>query len=39
VPGFAVQYDVADLVGTQIGIVARLPKSTLAQLPPRKQQP
>ncbi len=30
--GFAVKYDVADLVGTQVSIVARLPKTTLAQL-------
>ena len=37
VMGFAVKYDVADLVGTQVSIVAKLPKSTIAQLPPRKQ--
>jgi amidase len=36
--GFAVRYDVADLVGTQVSIVAKLPKTTLAQLPPRKQR-
>lgn len=30
--GFAVKYDVADLVGTQVSIVAKIPKSTLAQL-------
>jgi acetamidase/formamidase len=35
--GFAVKYDVADLVGTQVSIVAKLPKTTLAQLPPRKK--
>lgn len=34
--GFAIQYDIADLVGTQVSIVAKLPKTTLAQLPPRK---
>lgn len=37
--GFAMKYDVADLVGTQVSIVARLPKSTLAQLPPPKTRP
>jgi amidase len=31
--GFAVRYDVADLVGTQVSIVAKLPKSALAKLP------
>ncbi len=31
--GFAVRYDVADLVGTQVSIVAKLPKSVLAKLP------
>ena len=36
VMGFAVKYDVADLVGTQVSIVAKLPKATIAQLPPRK---
>ena len=36
--GFAVKYDVADLVGTQVSIVAKLPKSTLDQLPPRKKR-
>jgi amidase len=30
--GFAVKYDVADLVGTQVSIVAKIPKTTLAQL-------
>jgi amidase len=30
--GFAVKYDVADLVGTQVSIAAKLPKSMLAQL-------
>ena len=32
VMGFAVKYDVADLVDTQVGIVAKIPKTTLAQL-------
>jgi amidase len=31
--GFAVKYDVVDLVGTQVSIAAKLPKSTLAKLP------
>lgn len=30
--GFALKYDIADLVGTQVAITAKLPKSTLAQL-------
>ena len=30
--GFALKYDIADLVGTQVAIAAKLPKSTLAQL-------
>jgi acetamidase/formamidase len=30
--GFAVKYDVADLVGTQVSIVAKIPKTLLAQL-------
>jgi acetamidase/formamidase len=30
--GFAVKYDIVDLVGTQVGIAAKLPKTTLAQL-------
>ncbi len=30
--GFAVKYDVVDLVGTQVSIAAKLPRSTLAQL-------
>jgi amidase len=30
--GFAVKYDVADLVGTQISVVAKIPKTVLAQL-------
>ena len=30
--GFAVKYDVADLVGTQVSIVAKIPKIALAQL-------
>ena len=33
--GFAVRYDVADLVGKQVSIVAKLPKSVLAELPPK----
>lgn len=32
VMGFALKYDIADLVGTQVSIVAKLPKTTLAQL-------
>ena len=32
VMGFAVKYDIADLVGTQVAIAAKLPKTTLAQL-------
>jgi acetamidase/formamidase len=34
--GFAVKYDVADLVGTQVSIVAKIPKTALAQL--KRQQ-
>jgi acetamidase/formamidase len=30
--GFAVKYDVADLVGTQVSVAAKLPKTTLGQL-------
>jgi acetamidase/formamidase len=30
--GFAVKYDVADLVGTQVSIVAKIPKAALAPL-------
>jgi amidase len=30
--GFAVKYDIADLVGTQVSIVAKVPKTALAQL-------
>jgi acetamidase/formamidase len=30
--GFAVKYDVADLVGTQVSVAAKLSKSTLGQL-------
>jgi len=30
--GFAVKYDVADLVGTQVSIAAKLPKAALARL-------
>ena len=36
--GFAVKYDVADLVGTQVSIVAKLPKAVIDQLPPRKKR-
>lgn len=32
VMGFAIRYDVADLVGTQVSIAAKLPKSALAKL-------
>ena len=30
--GFAISYDVVDLVGTQVSIAAKLPKSALAKL-------
>jgi amidase len=30
--GFAVKYDVVDLVGTQVSVAAKLPKATLGQL-------
>jgi acetamidase/formamidase len=30
--GFAVKYDVVDLVGTQVSIAAKVPKATLAQV-------
>jgi acetamidase/formamidase len=30
--GFALKYDVADLVGTQVSIVAKIPKTVVAQL-------
>jgi amidase len=30
--GFAVKYDVVDLVGTQVSIAAKLPRATLAKL-------
>ena len=30
--GFAIKYDVADLVGTQISIVAKIPRAALAKL-------
>ena len=29
---FAIKYDVADLVGTQVGIVAKIPRTVIAQL-------
>jgi amidase len=32
VMGFAIKYDVADLVGTQVSIAAKLPKTALARL-------
>jgi acetamidase/formamidase len=32
VMGFALKYDIADLVGTQVSIVAKMPKTALAQL-------
>jgi acetamidase/formamidase len=32
VVGFAIKYDVVDLVGTQVSIAAKLPKSALAKL-------
>jgi len=34
--GSSMQYDVADVVGEQVSIVARLPKTLIAQLPARK---
>jgi acetamidase/formamidase len=30
--GFAVKYDVVDLVGTQVSIAAKVPKATIGQL-------
>lgn len=32
VAGFALKYDIVDLVGTQVSIAAKLPKSALAKL-------
>jgi amidase len=32
VVGFAIKYDIVDLVGTQVSIAAKLPRSTLAKL-------
>jgi amidase len=32
VAGFAIKYDIVDLVGTQVSVAAKLPKSALAQL-------
>jgi acetamidase/formamidase len=32
--GFAIRYDVVDLVGTQVSIAAKMPKSALAKIPP-----
>jgi acetamidase/formamidase len=37
--GFAVKYDVVDVVGTQVSIAAKLPRSTLAQLATGRQTP
>ena len=34
--GSSMQYDVADVVGEKVSIVARLPRALLAQLPARK---
>ena len=34
--GFAVKYDIVDLVGTQVSIAAKVPKSTIAQLTQKK---
>ena len=31
--GFAVKYDVVDLVGTQVSIAAKVPKAALARMP------
>ena len=30
--GFAVKYDVVDLVGTQVSVAAKVPKTTLAAI-------
>ncbi len=30
--GFAVKYDIVDLVGTQVSVAAKVPKTTIAQL-------
>jgi acetamidase/formamidase len=38
VMGFAVKYQIADLVGRQVSIVAKLPKATIAQLPPPRRR-
>jgi acetamidase/formamidase len=39
VMGFAIQYDVVDLVGTQVSIAAKLPKAALQKLDvPRSSQ-
>jgi acetamidase/formamidase len=32
VVGFAVKYDIVDLVGTQVSVAAKLPKAALAKL-------
>ena len=34
VMGFVLKYDIADLVGTQVSVVAKMPKSALAQIKP-----
>jgi len=34
--GFAVKYDIVDLVGTQVSIAARIPKSALAEIPKKQ---
>jgi acetamidase/formamidase len=31
--GFAVKYDVVDLVGTQVSVAAKVPKAALAKIP------
>ena len=36
VMGVALKYDVVDLVGTQVSIAAKLPKTALARLPKPK---
>jgi amidase len=37
--GFAVKYDIVDLVGTQVSIAAKLPKAALAQLSRTAESP
>jgi hypothetical protein len=36
--GFSLEYDVADRVGTQVSIAAKLPKTILAQLAKRESK-